>query len=82
MDDHEKQALRDLDRDVKKLSEEVQSMKIKTVIIENSVESLIKAVEKLVSIDRFTPVQYIAYGLAGGVLTSALGAIMSMVFIK
>jgi hypothetical protein len=49
--------------------------------LKGSVEELNKAITRLVSIERFNPVAYIAYGLAGGVLTTALGAILSKVFI-
>lgn len=41
-----------------------------------------RVIEKLVTMDRFRPVAYIAYGLAGGVLTSFLGAITALVFIR
>lgn len=53
---------------------EVSSMK-------TTVESIRNEITKLVTRDRFDPVAYIAYGLAAGVLTTALGAMMSKVLI-
>jgi tetrahydromethanopterin S-methyltransferase subunit F len=53
---------------------EVSSMKA-------TVESIQAQITKLVTRDRFDPVAYIAYGLAAGVLTTALGAMMSKVLI-
>jgi hypothetical protein len=35
-----------------------------------------------VTLDRFTPVERIAYGLVSTVLLAALGAILSKIFIK
>ena len=53
---------------------EVSSMKA-------TVEAIQNEIAKLVTRDRFDPVAYIAYGLAAGVLTTALGAMMSKVLI-
>lgn len=82
MDEHEKQALRDLKVDVKELSTKVSALENKDILLESAINNLVTAIDKLVSIERFTPVQYIAYGLAGGVLMSALGGVMALVFIK
>lgn len=50
--------------------------------LKGAIQELNREIVKLVSIERFNPVAYIAYGLAGGVLTTALGAVLSKVFIS
>ena len=73
-------------------SEQLRALEIKILNIENqinikvssmksTVEAIEKEIAKLVTRDRFDPVAYIAYGLAAGVLTTALGALMSKVLI-
>jgi hypothetical protein len=59
-----------------------QTVLIKVSALEIAVTSLNATVQQLVRKETFQPVAYIAYGLAAGVMTSALGAIMGMVFIK
>ena len=54
---------------------------IKVSSMKATVEAIEKEIAKLVTRDRFDPVAYIAYGLAAGVLTTALGALMSKVLI-
>ena len=46
------------------------------------VKNLKEVVSTLVTKEKFTPVAYIAYGLAGGVLTTFLGAVIAQVIIK
>jgi hypothetical protein len=46
------------------------------------VKNLKEVVATLVTKERFTPVAYIAYGLAGGVLTTFLGAVIAQVIIQ
>lgn len=76
MDDGDRE-LRDLERKILKIEGDVY---IKVVNLESSVNTLKEEIKKLVSIERFNPVAYIAYGLAAGVLTTALGAILSKSF--
>ena len=70
--------------------EQLRSLEIKILNVEHqihtevssmkaTVEAIQDQIAKLVTRDRFDPVAYIAYGLAAGVLTSALGALMSKV---
>jgi hypothetical protein len=46
------------------------------------VKNLKEVVSTLVTKEKFTPVAYIAYGLAGGVLTTFLGAVIAQVIVK
>ena len=73
--------------------EQLRSLEIKILNVEHqiqnevssmkaTVESIQRELAKLVTRERFDPVAYIAYGLAAGVLTTALGAVMSKVFIE
>ena len=59
-----------------------QTVLLKVSALEIAVTSLNSTVQQLVRKETFQPVAYIAYGLAAGVMTSALGALMGMVFIK
>jgi hypothetical protein len=72
--------------------EQLRSLEIKILNVEHqiqtevssmkaTVEAIQNEIAKLVTRDRFDPVAYIAYGLAAGVLTTALGAMMSKVLI-
>ena len=61
---------------------EIRQLEIKITRIESSFSRFEDDIKRLVTLERFNPVAYIAYGLAGGVLTTALGAILSTVFIK
>jgi hypothetical protein len=74
------------------INTEIRELEKKILLVENtllikvsnlatSIEIMQKDINKLVTIERFTPVAYIAYGLAGGVLTTALGAVLSKVFL-
>jgi hypothetical protein len=47
--------------------------------LKRDVEILTKQIEALVTRPEFHPVQMIAYGLAGGVLITALGSVMAKV---
>lgn len=47
------------------------------VKLRGGVESLEKDVETLITRHEFAPVKSVAFGLAGGVLLSALGAVMA-----
>ena len=49
------------------------------VKLRGGVESLEKDVEVLITRHEFAPVKQIAFGLAGGVLLSALGAVLAKV---
>lgn len=78
-----------VDKDVKELHQlemkilsVEQSVLVKVSALEVSIAGLNNTVQQLVRKETFQPVAYIAYGLAAGVLTSALGAIMGMVFIQ
>lgn len=72
--------------------EQLRSLEIKILNVEHQIKSEVSSMKgtveaiqneiaKLVTRDRFDPVAYIAYGLAAGVLTTALGALMSKVLI-
>ena len=61
---------------------ELRRIEIKVTKIESACSRFEDDIKRLVTIERFNPVAYICYGLAGGVLTTALGAILSTVFIK
>lgn len=50
--------------------------------ISTKVNHIDAAISELVTKDRFAPVAYIAYGLAGGVLTTFIGAVSALVFLK
>lgn len=64
------------------LYDEIKKMEIELAKMDVILKTLQKDVKTLVTIDRFNPVAYIAYGLAAGVLTTALGAVLSLVLIK
>jgi len=76
------QELQAINADLKRVELDVQYIKTQQALFNSSQNDMKLAIEKLVTIDRFSPVAYIAYGLAGGVLTTALGAVLSLVFIK
>lgn len=59
-----------------------QTVLIKISAMEVILNGLSVTIQQLVRKETFQPVAYIAYGLAAGILTSALGAIMGMVFIR
>ena len=61
---------------------ELRALELKVTKIESACQRVEDDIKRLVTIERFNPVAYIAYGLAGGVLTTALGALMSLVFIR
>ena len=73
---------REIHRLEMKILDVEQTVLIKVSAIETSIASLNAVVQQLVRKETFQPVAYIAYGLAAGVMTSALGALMGMVFIK
>jgi hypothetical protein len=77
--DEEAREIRELERKIlgveKTIQIEVSSIKI-------NVEAIKYDMQKLVTRERFEPVAYIAYGLAAGVMTTALGAVLSTVFLK
>jgi hypothetical protein len=76
MDEGEKE-IRDLERKILNLENLIM---IKVTGMESAIEMLNREITKLVTIERFNPVSYIAYGLAAGVLTTALGAVLSKAF--
>ena len=61
---------------------ELRRIEIKVTKIESECTRFADDIKRLVTLERFNPVAYIAYGLAGGVLTTALGAVLSTVFLK
>lgn len=65
-----------------KILEVEQTVLIKVSAIETSITSLNAIIQQLVRKETFQPVAYIAYGLAAGVMTSALTAVMAMIWIQ
>jgi hypothetical protein len=47
-----------------------------TTAMKKDIQSIQKAIEKLVEYSEFQPVKLIAFGLAGGVLTTVLGIVL------
>jgi len=82
----DEQRLDRIDRDLQDLknniNKELQELKLKLNTQEVTCLRIEADIKKLVTVDRFSPVAYIAYGLAAGILTSALGAVLSLVFIR
>lgn len=70
--------IRDLERQILQIEGRVL---VKIAGLETSIDQIKHVLDSLVTVERFNPVAYIAYGLAAGVLTTALGAILSKVFI-
>ena len=52
-------------------------IKLDTAAMKKDIQSIQKAIEKLVERNEFMPVKLIAFGLAGGVLLTVLGIILS-----
>ena len=50
-----------------------------TAVMKKDIQSIQKAIEKLVERNEFMPVKLIAFGLAGGVLMTVLGIVLSKV---
>lgn len=75
MDEHERSRLHKVEEKTAATAETVASVSTKVDHIANSLD-------QLVSKDRFAPVAYIAYGLAGGVLMTFLGAVIGLVLVK
>jgi hypothetical protein len=50
-----------------------------TASMKKDIQSIQKAIEKLVERNEFMPVKLIAFGLAGGVLMTVLGIVLSKV---
>lgn len=67
---------------IQKLDTDVRNLQQQYIRMDTNVAAMLLAIEKLVTIERFNPVQYIAYGLAGGVMTTVLGAILSLVLTR
>lgn len=76
MDEHE---IRDLE---KKILSVEQLVLIKVSALEASIANMHETMKSLVTRERFEPVAWVAYGLAAGVLTTALGAVMTKVFVQ
>jgi hypothetical protein len=74
----EEREIRDLERKILSVENLVL---VKVTSLEGSIKTMETEITKLVTIERFNPVSYIAYGLAAGVLTTALGAVLSKAFI-
>jgi len=74
----EEREIRDLERKILSVENLVL---VKVTGLEASIRTMESEITKLVTIERFNPVSYIAYGLAAGVLTTALGAVLSKAFI-
>jgi hypothetical protein len=66
----------------KKILSVEQTVLLKVTSLEIELSALHETVKTLVTKERFDPVAYIAYGLAAGVLTTALGAVLSKIFIE
>ena len=77
--DEEAKEIRDLERKILNVE---QMVLVKVSNLETSVHQLTEQIKSLVTRDRFDPVAYIAYGLAAGVMTTALGAVLSKTFIQ
>lgn len=73
---------RSMDERQREVENKVTSTAIAVAKMSSKVDHIEKYLEDLVTKDRFAPVAYIAYGLAGGVLTTFIGAVTAMVFIK
>jgi hypothetical protein len=54
-------------------------IKLDTAAMKKDIQSIQKAIEKLVERNEFMPVKLIAFGLAGGVLMTVLGIVLSKV---
>lgn len=59
-----------------------RSVLVQITELKTDVKNLKEVIATLVTKERFTPVAYIAYGLAGGVLTTFLGAVIAQVIVK
>lgn len=70
-----RKAVDDLRQELSKIQTSIAVMETQ---IKKFEEGLIERVQRL----EFTPVKLIAYGLAGGVLTTVLGAILKQVIMK
>ena len=55
------------------------SIKQDTTAMKKDIQAIQKAIEKLVERNEFMPVKLIAFGLAGGVLMTVLGIVLSKV---
>ena len=66
-----KDAMRDLSAKVEPIS-----------VLRNNIKHLEESIAKLVTQMEFAPVKLIAYGLAGGVLMTVMGAILSLVVLR
>lgn len=59
-----------------------RSVLVQITELKTDVKNLKEVIATLVTKERFTPVAYIAYGLAGGVLTTFLGAVIAQVIVR
>lgn len=75
-------SIESLESRLRRTEVQVSDMSVAVARINESVSHIDKSINDLVTKDRFAPVAYIAYGLAGGVLTTFIGAVTAMVFIK
>jgi len=75
METHERDRLHKVEEKTAATAETVASVSAK-------VDHIAISLDQLVSKDRFAPVAYIAYGLAGGVLMTFLGAVIGLVLVK
>lgn len=71
--------IRDLERKILSVESEVL---LKLMVVETTIHSIKEQITTYVSKERFEPVAYIAYGLAAGVLTTFLGAVIAQVLTK
>ena len=65
-----------------KILEVEQTVLIKVSALEIATNNMHATIQQLVRKEQFQPVAWISYGLAAGVLSTALGAVISQVFIK
>ena len=77
--DEEAREIRELERKILGIERTIQ---IEVSSIKINVEAIKFDMQRLVTREKFEPVAYIAYGLAAGVMTTALGAVLSKVFIQ
>lgn len=79
MTENEAKEVRDLERKILSVESEVL---LRLTAVETTIHSIREQINTYVTKERFEPVAYIAYGLAAGVLTTFLGALIAQVITK
>ena len=79
MIDDDAKEIRDLERKILSVESEVLR---RLTAVETTLSTLREQINSYVTKERFEPVAYIAYGLAAGVLTTFLGALIAQVITK